>query len=208
MFEFLALITKNHYWKVHSLLIKFILKLYGIDVGKNFYCEGMIKFRVRGKYSNIKIGDNVKLYGIIYLMNRDNAYFEIGDDVIIETGFTCAIARETRLIIGKGTYIASDVNINGGKDITIGEYCNFAKNISVNASDHSINRDMMISKQGYINEEVYIGNDVWLGTNVLVTKGVRIEDGAVIGANAVVTKSLEAYSINVGIPAKKIKERV
>ena len=52
-----------------------------------------------------------------------------------------------------------------------------------------------------------IEDDVWLGANVCVNKGVTIRQGSVVGANAVVTKDTEPYSINVGVPAKKIAER-
>lgn len=36
---------------------------------------------------------------------------------------------------------------------------------------------------------------------------ITIGDGAVIGAGAVVTKNIEPYTINVGVPAKSIKKR-
>ncbi len=52
-----------------------------------------------------------------------------------------------------------------------------------------------------------IGNDVWIGENVTIIGGAKIGDGAIIGSNAVVTKDIEPYSINVGIPARKIKYR-
>ena len=40
-----------------------------------------------------------------------------------------------------------------------------------------------------------------------INKGVIVRQGSVVGANAVVTKNTEPYSINVGVPAKKITER-
>ena len=46
-----------------------------------------------------------------------------------------------------------------------------------------------------------------LCTNVSIHKGGKIQKGSIIGANAVVTKDTHPYSINVGIPAKKIGER-
>lgn len=57
------------------------------------------------------------------------------------------------------------------------------------------------------NYGVVIGNDVWIGNNVIIMGGIKIGDGAVIGAGAVVTKDVEPFSINVGIPSKKIKMR-
>ena len=53
-----------------------------------------------------------------------------------------------------------------------------------------------------------IKDDVFLGANVSINKGVVLGEGSVIGANAVVTKDTEPYSINVGIPSKKISERL
>ena len=37
--------------------------------------------------------------------------------------------------------------------------------------------------------------------------GIKIGDGAVIGSGSVVTKDVEPYSIVVGVPAKKIRDR-
>lgn len=54
---------------------------------------------------------------------------------------------------------------------------------------------------------VEIGNDVWIGDRVTILDGVKIGDGAVIGSCALVTKDVEAYTINVGVPAKQIKHR-
>lgn len=48
---------------------------------------------------------------------------------------------------------------------------------------------------------------MWIGENVTIMGGVTIGDGAIIGANTVVTKDVEPYSINVGIPSKIIKYR-
>lgn len=54
---------------------------------------------------------------------------------------------------------------------------------------------------------IVIEDDVWLGSGVKVLDGVVIRKGCVIGANAVVTHSTEAYGVYVGIPAHKIKSR-
>jgi len=45
MFSFVALITNRKYWTIHSLIVKVILIIYGIKVGKNFYIEGVPKLK-------------------------------------------------------------------------------------------------------------------------------------------------------------------
>lgn len=54
--------------------------------------------------------------------------------------------------------------------------------------------------------DIVIGNDVWIGYEATILSGVHIGDGAIIGAKAVVTKDVPAYSIVGGIPAREIKK--
>lgn len=54
---------------------------------------------------------------------------------------------------------------------------------------------------------VVVGNDVWIGRSAIVLPGVSIGDGAVVGAGAVVTKSVEPYAIVAGNPARLIRYR-
>lgn len=55
--------------------------------------------------------------------------------------------------------------------------------------------------------DIVIGNDVWIGYEAVILSGVHIGDGAIIGARAVVTKDVPAYTIVGGVPAKPIRKR-
>jgi maltose O-acetyltransferase len=55
--------------------------------------------------------------------------------------------------------------------------------------------------------DVIIGNRVWIGYRAVILPGVKINDGAVVGAGAVVTKDVEAFTVMAGNPARKIGER-
>lgn len=46
-----------------------------------------------------------------------------------------------------------------------------------------------------------------IGANSVVLPGVVIGEGAVVGANSLITKSCDPWTINVGSPAKPIKVR-
>jgi galactoside O-acetyltransferase len=52
-----------------------------------------------------------------------------------------------------------------------------------------------------------IEKDAFIGANVVVHPNVTIGEGAVIGSNSLVLKDVEPWSINVGNPCRKIKER-
>lgn len=56
-------------------------------------------------------------------------------------------------------------------------------------------------------KRVTIGHDVWIGRSAIVLPGVEVGNGAVIGAGAVVTKSVPPYGIVAGNPARLIRYR-
>ena len=56
-------------------------------------------------------------------------------------------------------------------------------------------------------EPITIHDRAWLCTRSMVLAGVTIGEGAVVAAGAVVTKSVPAFDIVAGIPARKIGER-
>lgn len=54
-------------------------------------------------------------------------------------------------------------------------------------------------------KNVIIDDGCWIGEKVCILPGVRIGKKSIIGAGAIVTKSIPDYSIAVGNPARVIK---
>ena len=54
---------------------------------------------------------------------------------------------------------------------------------------------------------VVIEDDVWIGARAVILRGVRLGRGSVIGAGAIVTKSVPPYAVVVGNPARVIQFR-
>jgi acetyltransferase-like isoleucine patch superfamily enzyme len=52
---------------------------------------------------------------------------------------------------------------------------------------------------------VVVGNNVFIGIGTIVMPGVSIGDNSVIGAGSVVTRSIPANTVAVGVPAKPVK---
>ena len=72
-------------------------------------------------------------------------------------------------------------------------------------ADHALDPEMR--KDGVeVAKPITVGNNVWFGANVTVLAGVEIGDNAVIGASSVVTKSIPANVVAVGVPCKPIRE--
>ena len=207
MFEFLSLITNKTYWKIHSRIIRLILRRYGVRVGKNFYIEGIPSLKIRGEPKNINIGDNVSILGNIDLRNRENGKIVFKDNVTVERDCRFVSAREGTIEIGRGSIITAYGILNGGSDIIIGEKCIIGPRVAINANDHVFKKGKPVRTQGFIHAAVYIGDDCWLAGNVAINKGVCLAKGSIVAANSVVTKDTEQYSINAGLPAKKIGER-
>ena len=55
--------------------------------------------------------------------------------------------------------------------------------------------------------DTVIGNDVWIGQNTTILPWIHIWDWAIIGANSVVSKNVEPYTIVAWNPIKLIRKR-
>jgi acetyltransferase-like isoleucine patch superfamily enzyme len=55
--------------------------------------------------------------------------------------------------------------------------------------------------------DVLIGDRAWIAYRAVILPGVTIGEGAIVGAGAVVTKSVEPFAIVAGNPARKVGER-
>lgn len=64
-----------------------------------------------------------------------------------------------------------------------------------------------IENQAKTKGAINIQDDVWIGHGATILSGITVSQGAVIGAQSVVTKDVEPYSIIAGNPAKVIGKR-
>ena len=128
---------------------------------------------------------------------------ECGVNVNIEKGaqFSSEVCLGDNSGIGINAQISSYVSI--GKDVMMGPEC------MMYTSNHGMDRiDIPMWRQPFSEPEpIIIEDDVWIGSRVIILPGVCIGKGSVIGAGAVVTKSIEPYSIVGGNPAKLIRKR-
>jgi acetyltransferase-like isoleucine patch superfamily enzyme len=108
---------------------------------------------------------------------------------------------------GDHCYVARGCRIGPG--VELGDYVMVAPGCAVVGSDHNTSQagTPMIFSGRPPRPPTLIESDVWIGFRAIIIAGVRIGRGAVIGAGAVVTRDVEAYSVVAGVPARKVSMR-
>lgn len=130
--------------------------------------------------------------------------FELGKGSIIED-FATVNNGVGDVRIGRKTIIGMGCVLIG--PLTIGNNVMLAQNIVISGLNHGY-EDVSIppSQQKVTCKGITIGDDVWIGANAVITAGVSLGKHCIIGAGSVVTKSIPAFSIAVGNPAKIRKQ--
>lgn len=104
-------------------------------------------------------------------------------------------------------YTDCGMNIFIGKNVFINSGCHFQDQGGIYIGDGSligsqvviatINHDLRPEHRGdNIPSSVHIGRNVWIGSHATILPGVSIGDNAVVAAGAVVTKDVDANTVN------------
>jgi acetyltransferase-like isoleucine patch superfamily enzyme len=121
-----------------------------------------------------------------------------------EIGKMRAEGYKNNLSIGSFTFIGR-VYMALHDKIEIGERVSINDGVEILTASH----DVSDPKWTQIKKKVVIEDYVWIGSGALILPGVHLGRGAVVGAGAVVSKSVAPGAIVVGNPAKPIlKTRV
>jgi len=118
-------------------------------------------------------------------------------------------------------HVGNHVNLGAGAtllatraEIRIGNHVMFGPGVTVRGGNHRfdvvgryIDTIQEVEKRSSDDLGVVIEDDVWVGGNATILHGVRVGRGSVIGASAVVTRSVSPYSIVAGNPARVIGRR-
>ena len=109
-------------------------------------------------------------------------------------------AREGRLTFGNNVFLNQGVRIACSLEIIIGDNALIGDETVILDNDYH-----GVANSPAKSAPVRIESDVWLGTRVIVLRGVTIGRGSVVGAGAVVTRSIPPHSFAAGVPARVIR---
>lgn len=137
-------------------------------------------------------------------------HISIGSNVRIDD--FCILSGN--ITIGNNVHIAAYTALYGGNDgIVIEDYANLSSRVSVYSVNDDYSGETMTNPmipEGYKNIEsaaVYIEKHVIVGSTSIVLPGIRLAEGSAFGSFSFINHDSEPWSVNVGIPFRKIKDR-
>lgn len=133
--------------------------------------------------------------------------------LLVSCGPNANIERLAFIGFGKGIRLGANSGIGirakVSPGVSIGNDVMMGEDVLFLPRNHAYKDSrVLIREQGYMpTERIEVGDDVWIGSRVILLPGVRVGTGAVIGAGAVVTGSVEPYSVVAGNPAQVVGHR-
>jgi acetyltransferase-like isoleucine patch superfamily enzyme len=165
-----------------------------------------------GKFSRLGINSSFELP--LHIINHESIH--IGDNFFSRYNLRIEAIKNynnqkfsPQIHIGNNVQFNSDIHIGCIDYIEIGDNCLLGSRILITDHDHGTTvKDSLqlppLKRNLYSKGPVIIKNNVWIGDGVSILAGVTIGENTIIGTNAVVTKSVPAYSILVGNPGRLI----
>ncbi|RIJ76896.1 acyltransferase [Nakamurella silvestris] len=115
------------------------------------------------------------------------------------------IVSDTRLTVGRGTFVSYRCFLDTTDRITIGRSCAIAMNVSLVTSSHELGPSA--ARAGApVHGPITVGEGVWIGAGATVLPGVTIGSGCVIAAGAVVTTDCAPDGLYAGVPARRARD--
>jgi acetyltransferase-like isoleucine patch superfamily enzyme len=132
----------------------------------------------------------------------------IGDNVYVGHNSMLKGYHRNTMVIGRDTWIGQGCFLHSAGGITIGNAAGIGPMVKILTSQHAgddLALPVLCTKLDFAEVVIEDGADIGVGSTVL--PGVRIGEGAIIGAGAVVNRSIPAYAVAVGVPARVVRQR-
>lgn len=193
-----------------------IIRLFYHILTKVNYIKYDVINKIKFFIYNVKIRDNVKINGIIFIYGRGKIM--LGNNITInsnikfnpiggQSGTIFNTYTEGKISIGSNVGM-SNITICSMNSITIEKDVMIGGNVKIYDTDfHSLNRNCRLSKvdTDISSKPVLIKEGAFIGGHSIILKGVTIGKNSIIGAGSVVTKDIPDNQIWAGNPVKFIR---
>jgi maltose O-acetyltransferase len=128
---------------------------------------------------------------------------KIGANSFIEPPFYCSYGQN--IYIGEYVYLNVMCTILDCNKVQIGNHVMIGPSVQIYTASHHLVAETR--NQGWeVAKPIVIEDNVWIGGAAILLPGVTIGLNAVVGAGAVVTRSVPANTVVAGNPARVIRE--
>jgi len=155
------------------------------------------------------IGDNVVIddHCVLDAKGRDNQGIFIGNHVFLGRNAILS-CKNGDIHLEDGVNIGFNCEVFSGSDVTLEENVLVAAYTYFIGGGHDSDRsDLPVGQQGRTSLGIRVGAGAWIGAGVSVLDGVCIGKDSIIGAGAVINKSIEDGKIAAGVPARVLRNR-
>jgi acetyltransferase-like isoleucine patch superfamily enzyme len=159
---------------------------------------------------DISLGRDVYIDHGVYLHGGTGG-LRIGDGSWIMNGcrlhvFNFRDLPNAGIRLGRRTFVGEGSVMRGQGGITIGDRVLFGPRTQVLAVDHVFaDPEKPIMDQGITAQGIVIEDNCWIGAGAIILDGVVVGRGSCVGAGTVLTKSVPAHSLVVGVPGRVIR---
>ncbi|WP_082880755.1 putative colanic acid biosynthesis acetyltransferase [Methylomonas sp. DH-1] len=135
----------------------------------------------------------------IFLLKVFGAKLGVGNKVAP----SCFVWAPWNLEMGDYSVLAEGVDCYSMDRIHIGSKVAVSQRSFLCTGTH----DISSLRRPLITKPIHIGNHAWICAEAFIAPGVSVGEGGIVGARAVVTKNVEAWSVVAGNPAVFVKDR-
>ncbi len=151
---------------------------------------------------NVLISTKASIYNPELIHIGDNSRI---DDFCVVSG---------KVTIGRNVHFPVFCNVAGGEPgITVEDFSCLAYGVQVVAQSDDYTGETLTNPtipdkyKSEIKKPVHVSRHCIVGASSVILPGVVLAEGTAVGAMTLVTRSTEAWSIYVGIPAKRLRAR-
>lgn len=154
-------------------------------------------------------GSNVRIYPGAKIIGAEHIH--IGDNVIIDD--FVLIYATAPVFIGSYVHIASFTSIAGGGEVVLDDFSGLASGVRVVSGSEDFlgggltNPTVPSRFRKVHRSSVRIGRHAIVGANATLLPDVVVAEGCAVGANTLVSRSLEPWGVYSGVPARRVRAR-
>lgn len=157
------------------------------------------------------VGENVSIARNCTIIGYER--IRISSNVRIDGPSTILVGAQSELVIGSFVHISAGAHLAASYPLEFSEFSGLSQGVRIFTATDDYSGDTLTNPtvpkeyKTVITGPVRLGRHVIVGVGTVILPNVMIGDGSSVGAMSLVNRSLPEWSVCVGIPCRRVKER-